>query len=70
MSIATGTYFEQGGGLRNKRVGGGGSRDKSDARHFDAKEQFLLIIFIISINISEFFFIVAVFINTKIKKNY
>ncbi len=47
---------------------GGGSRDKSDARHYDPKAQFLLIIFIISINISKFFFIVSVFINIKIKQ--
>ncbi len=40
-SIAAGTYFEQ-GGLRNK-TGGGWSRDKSDARHYDPKAQLLLI---------------------------
>ncbi len=44
MSIAAGTYFEQ-GGLRNKTGGGGGvwSRDESDVRHYDPKAQLLLI---------------------------
>ncbi len=37
--IAAGTYFEQ-GGLRNK-TRGGWSLDKSDARHYDPKAQFL-----------------------------
>ncbi len=37
--IATETYFERVGGLR----GGCWSRDKSDARHYDPKAQFLLI---------------------------
>ncbi len=42
--IATGTYFERGGALRNKIGGWGGlSRDKSDTRHHDPKAQFLLI---------------------------
>ncbi len=43
-TVAAGTYFEQ-GGLRNKTGwgGGGGSRDKSDARHYDPKAQLLLI---------------------------
>ncbi len=41
-SIAAGTYFAQ-GGLRNNTGGGGGSRDKSDARHYDPKAQLLLI---------------------------
>ncbi len=41
--IAAVTYFEQ-RGLRNKNCGGGGwSRDKSDARHYDPRAQLLLI---------------------------
>ncbi len=57
-----------GGDLRNK-TGGGGSCDKSDARHYDPAQILLIKVCLICLfNISEFIFIVAVFINKKIKK--
>ncbi len=49
-------------------MGGGGSCDKSDVRHYDPKVQFLLIKVIYLFNRSEFVFIVAVFIKKKIHK--
>ncbi len=45
-SIAAGTNFEQGGGLRNITGGGCWSHDKSDARNYDPKAHFWLIKFL------------------------
>ncbi len=62
--IAAGTYFEQGGGLRNK-TGGGGGHVTGVMRDTMIQATFVNKSFIYSFNISEFVFIVAVFIKKK-----